>query len=607
MRIYLVRVQKAEGGDLFLEQKTDATTADTYVAISHVWGTPSTITQKKIPGVKWEVALSPGKSDILSILHRPEICGSCWFWMDLFCIDQRDTAAIPISDQLAAIPAIYKAAKCVKVLIEHPVCRDWRDKAVQVMSRPDASRQDFRGWEIHHARRCQCMLVFDPWFERLWTRQEGLYAKETHMITLNEVECPRLKNEQQTGGEKWRLEGISAVRRQAVDNFVMDKIRYHGIQEGDGYDKVAFRAYVDLVYRGKLDIAEYPGSCAGPDPRYSPLESAWRSGRTTTKPRDYVLAILPDTPGYRVPPEPRKMTFSHLVQDGFEQLSKLTKNMAVVVKVPGGLIDPAGIESLRFRLEGSMRPVVSEIPTNVTEAMDAFSAIPAVPELLGPRPPLPAHSDEIRWGKHSFRIIAEGIILAPTEITRAGLPTLLSAWESTAAVEDHLVGAAPSGPCTGSSRILTTQKDLLYREFASHFAKTAVARSALVDKTAMPVAHGVVDPDKIQVSEEETSQYLRRYLACLLCGISLRTAEQIINAVEFCVVPYEGSQLLAIVNKHYCSRAGKSYTLACGAVPAVEGLLLLTEPTSDKDGRVVGRTWIPKSCSRMTSLLQVKG
>lgn len=106
MRIYLVRVQEAEGGDLFLERKSDATTADTYVAISHVWGTPSTITQKRIPGVEWEVSLSPGKSNILLILRRPDICGSCWFWMDLFFIDQRDTAAIPISDQLAAIPAI---------------------------------------------------------------------------------------------------------------------------------------------------------------------------------------------------------------------------------------------------------------------------------------------------------------------------------------------------------------------------------------------------------------------------------------------------------------------------------------------------------------------
>lgn len=212
----------------------------------------------------------------------------------------------------------------------------------------------------------------------------------------------------------------------------------------------------------------------------------------------------------------------------------------MVVKVPRGLVDPSGIELIQ-QLEESVHPVVSETPTNITEATDAFSAISAVPELLGPRPSLPAHPGEIRWGEHNLRIIGEGIILAPTEVTRASLPTLLSAWESTAAVEDHLVGAAPLGPCTGSSRVLTTQKDLLYREFASHFAKTAVARSALVDRAHMPVAHGVVDPDKIQVTEEETNQYLRRYLACLLCGISLRTAEQIIDAVEFCFVPYEGS------------------------------------------------------------------
>ena len=104
--------------------------------------------------------------------------------MDLFCLDQTSNAAVSISDQLASIPTIYKRSCCVKVLIESPVCRDWTATAVRAAAGAVES-DTFDEFELHHARKCRFMLFAEPWFERLWTRQEGLYATKLQIVLLD--------------------------------------------------------------------------------------------------------------------------------------------------------------------------------------------------------------------------------------------------------------------------------------------------------------------------------------------------------------------------------------------------------------------------------------
>ena len=56
MDIYLVRVCQRADNSLFLERKPKATTDDDYIAISHVWGTPETITPTEVDGAgAWTV------------------------------------------------------------------------------------------------------------------------------------------------------------------------------------------------------------------------------------------------------------------------------------------------------------------------------------------------------------------------------------------------------------------------------------------------------------------------------------------------------------------------------------------------------------------------
>jgi hypothetical protein len=199
------------------------------------------------------IALSPKKQDILKILYREDVCGDSWFWMDLFCIDQDDSPSnsISIADQLLAIPQVYKSSRCVKVLLEYPICEGWHAAALRVLS---AQREGesvnvdvFKGEEIAHSRRCPHLLCFDPWFERLWTRQEGLYGASLDIVVLDPIPCRRFENKSSSYASRWVAEASGVEKRLGVESFLNDKMAYHGVELLT--DERLFKLYTDLAYR----------------------------------------------------------------------------------------------------------------------------------------------------------------------------------------------------------------------------------------------------------------------------------------------------------------------------------------------------------------------
>jgi hypothetical protein len=194
------------------------------------------------------VQLSPGKEDILSILRRQDICANSWFWMDLFCIDQTETASISITDQLTAIPSVYKSSRCVKVLLESPICEAWAYSARSVIDRIDSKldQEVFQEEELAHSRKCHRLLFCDPWFERLWTRQEGLYGLVVDIVILNPVPCQRLVTSGRDEVAGWMAEGSALAKRTTAESFLFDKLAYHGVPQAED---VHFELYLDLVYR----------------------------------------------------------------------------------------------------------------------------------------------------------------------------------------------------------------------------------------------------------------------------------------------------------------------------------------------------------------------
>ncbi|KAI9733642.1 MAG: hypothetical protein M1834_003244 [Cirrosporium novae-zelandiae] len=581
MDIYLVRIRERPDNTLYIERKVCKITAETYTAISHVWGEPSTIQSVLIDNIG-PVQLSPAKKDILSILRRAEICGTSWFWMDLFCINQNPNPPISISDQLMAIPAIYKSSQTVKILVESPVCMAWAEKASRIADKGVDDIKIFNEEELRHSRKCPNLILMDPWFERLWTRQEGLYAMKLQVVILNPVSCTRLttSSEQAT---RWMAEGKAGLRRNAVDTFIVDKFGYHGMPTKGNTD---FKFYLDFVYKHHVDVKSY-GGAHGPHSNYSPFGEAWRSGRRTTKTRDYVLAVFPDIKGYRAPPTARKLSFQELLSDAFEQLTghSQRRRFYILPKVPSSMITAT--------MTDRNRPWIFENPATITEAFDPFLGIKA--SLVDTPFDGSSHTN-------SFTV-AQSINIKRIAFTREWLPELVKLWEHTADTIRHMIFAAPSGPCTVSSRIMQSHKDLLRRYLAHQFARSAVENYCSPKRFKGLSPHGVPNFENLEFSYDVFERELKQFLVCLVCGTTLRCASIILQTVEVAMVVGTGiadkEEMLALVNRKVMETKGVELMLVNKGFVDYQGLQVVMK---GKNGHshdiVVGRTIIPKPSSK---------
>ncbi|KAK5996368.1 hypothetical protein PT974_01702 [Cladobotryum mycophilum] len=266
MEIYIARICERTDGTMFAERKKSITTEARYVVISHVWGNPSTIQSVHIDGIG-PVMLSPEKQNLLSILRRDDICGTRWFWLDLFCINQKDDSPISILDQLMAVPSIYKSAKTVIVLIESPICKHWLSQASYAAWEGIIDTEVFEEEEAHHARKCPHLPFMDSWFDRLWTRQEGLYAMKLKVKILNPVPCLRLSTSV-TAMDRWIRQGEAAQER--VMDLIADKLAYHNIKADA---RMTFKFYIGLLYSLRIKVSDY-GGIIGPQSDYSPIRQS---------------------------------------------------------------------------------------------------------------------------------------------------------------------------------------------------------------------------------------------------------------------------------------------------------------------------------------------
>ena len=357
--------------------------------------------------------------------------------MDLSSLDQTSNATISISDQLASILTIYKRSRCVKVLVESPVCRDWTAKALRAATN-QVDSDTFDEFELHHARKCRFMLFADPWFGRLWTRQEGLYATRLQTVLLDPRGCPRHDTDL-SNADKWISKGVNSQQREAVHTFVYDKLQYHGDVKPDS--TTSFQAYLDLVYRGELDMRNYQSLSVSQSSPYSPIDSAWRSGRKTTKPQDYVLAVFPDLARYKVPSNARHLSFAELLHNALQQFQDLKCSAQAAVKITKGTLE---IENTS---DSSMLPFVPESPANITEAYDTFHLVKRFPERDSAKYTL-------NCGGEDLDVVARDLAIVDVSFKKEHAQELVDLWETSVNIGKHLINCPPSGPCTGAVRDL---------------------------------------------------------------------------------------------------------------------------------------------------------
>ncbi|OJD35242.1 het-domain-containing protein [Diplodia corticola] len=600
MELYLARVRERDDKSLYVERKQALITAESYVAISHVWGDPSTINTVHIDGVG-PVKLSPGKKDLLHILRRPDICGAGWFWLDLFCIDQSPSSPIPISAQLMAIPAIYRSSSVVVILIESPVCSSWIEQATDVAEQSVLDTDVFGIEEAAHARKCPNLVLMDPWFDRLWTRQEGLYAMKLRMIILNEVACARFSTAPAAphDGDRWLSEQQAVAKRDEVATFIADKLAYHGIPDDGGIASECF--YFDLMYKHRVDVTNYSGHAGPAASSYMPIRDAWKSNRRTSKARDYVLAVFPDIDGYRVPLNVRNLSFHQLLEDACEQVriksGRGRGSAGILPKIPRSMMTTMASDS--------DKPWIPESPASISEAYDSIVHVGSSTRPAEERSTAEVSTSGVDAQPSRLR---KAVVLRLLEIhDLAALEDLVEVSESGVDLVRHVVLSAPSGPFVGSGRALQSEKDLLHRFFAHRFAEPALRQYAARGSSGGSPAvlqrlrsHGVVDSKSLDYTEQVFEQEAKKFLACLMCGTTIACATAVLKHLDLAMAVAEGpcgeEKMLALVSRTVLAAADR-YELALegGGFEDFRGLQLLSTAGSPETASiVVGRTMIPK-------------
>jgi hypothetical protein len=183
------------------------------------------------------------------------------------------------------------------------------------------------------------------------------------------------------------------------------------------------------------------------------------------------------------------------------------------------------------------------------------------------------------------------------------LQNLLRLWELTADTVSHMLYAAPSGPCTGSSRIAHSKEGMLHRYLAHLFARSAIVKYSTEDKFKDLRAHGVVDIDKLNITDVLFEFELKRFLICLVCGTTLTISTMILDEVDFRLISTPYGKLLALINKHFVS--SQIVSLVSTGFSERQGLLVAAQDANGKRCHIIGRTWIPSV--RVDSVVGVAG
>jgi len=295
-----------------------------YTAVSHVWGETQ---WRTIKGVEDEVRVSREKAYFLEN-QFPAIIGAEWFWMDVMCIDQRDDAArIALTKQ---IPEIFRNAQKTLAVRE-----TW---GVQYCC-PEAT-EDIRMWIVkgdkdsaerifeHYGRQPMHVARGDEGFlTRLWVFQELLLSDTVQFVRCQDIDY---------GAEKMK-ELLSLCSSNTFSTLIFDAwtgirslARAWVVAENEAGDHIAIQDDVEkfiYAFIGDGTVSRRSGKHSHDRPRNFNYLDHMFSKRRTSKPRDFILAIMPQYDWYWVPEKARQMTFEELFLDACVQATQKGAHM----------------------------------------------------------------------------------------------------------------------------------------------------------------------------------------------------------------------------------------------------------------------------------------
>lgn len=210
---------------------------------------------------------------------------------------------------------------------------------------------------------CQNAIGLSLWLDRIWTRQEFAYSNHISILWNSTAENPctnvAFRDTRDLAINPFYQLATSKIRRQLSED-----PSYSSVDDLDLVVALKLHEMTeDFLETGRGAVYQYsqtddPGLLFGefllgkPLKRKhtpeDPLEKFLQdlcylavSTRTATKPRDLVLAVWCDCPGYNIPIDYREAKPFDLLEDAIKQLEK-NHSMTVLTTCPSGLFSDAG-------------------------------------------------------------------------------------------------------------------------------------------------------------------------------------------------------------------------------------------------------------------------
>jgi Heterokaryon incompatibility protein (HET) len=293
--------QFGPGGKLFKSTMILAKTK--FVAISHVWGN---VEWREVRGIEGEVLLSEEKAKFLEE-QLPLLIGQGWFWMDILCIDQKnESARIAITQH---IPIIFRSAYKTLAVRESSGFKYCCSLAREDI-RAYLGGETIRGVRLHDHYKIHPNHIprrDEGFLSRIWTLQEIVLSDNIQFICSAPVICGEME---------------IGLRSPDLDSSL---IAFKDLRAlADSWSQVATEP--GWFFNPPQDVMKFmfafleDGSVSRqrttkPSRCTLNIYYIWDhmdSVRRATKPRDYILALMPQFEWYSTPANAKQMTFGEL-------------------------------------------------------------------------------------------------------------------------------------------------------------------------------------------------------------------------------------------------------------------------------------------------------
>lgn len=279
-----------------------------YIAVSHVWGDDAK--WRHIPGVEGDVYASEEKFKFL-VERLASIVGSKWFWMDILCVNQRDEdAKISITQH---IPTIFRRAQRTLVIRGAAGLRDCCVKAYDLL--PGGEVYDYETVRMHHNRMHDNLYFDERVLTRLWPLQEIILSD-----CIEFVRCENVADEEITFPSPPGYMSISSANILTDLNSLAMAWALHTDNPSDPSGLVVG---FQQAFLNCAQVTRPPMNRRRSVPASLELFLHLDSSRRTSKPRDFILAIMPQYKFYTVPKDAKQMDFGKLFVDCCNQLGRV--------------------------------------------------------------------------------------------------------------------------------------------------------------------------------------------------------------------------------------------------------------------------------------------